>query len=250
MASSRVGPGPLQGGARGPHRRRRRRLLLVRIAVLVAIAALGAVLVIAACGSEAANAPVPLPDSGRAYRALGFAQRLAVAKSCRDRAAARARGAAVRQLRAVDPAALRDQLDDAFTFFAAQRRPVAEVCAQRLPFVTPGLRLRFAGARRDGAGRFTYETTSDRPLTIRGQVAPAPRTGHVVARRETGPRSRFTTGIDAGGRFVISRIRLRKIADNTFTLTITAPPSAVRKIHFSAICLDCLAGGAPPPTQQ
>jgi D-alanyl-D-alanine carboxypeptidase len=47
MASSRVGPGPLQGGARGPHRRRRRRLLLVRIAVLVAIAALGAVLLTA-----------------------------------------------------------------------------------------------------------------------------------------------------------------------------------------------------------
>jgi hypothetical protein len=208
-----------------------------------------AVAAIAGCGHPAVKPPVALPHSGRAYRVLSDEKRLAVAESCRDRAAARARGAAARELRAVDPAALRDQLDDAFTFFAAQRRPVAEVCAQRLPFVTPGLRLRFAGARGDGAGRFTYETTSDRPLTIRGRVAPAPRTGHVVARRETGPRSRFTTAIDAGGRFVISRIRLRKIADNTFTLTIDAPPNAPRKVHFSAICLDCLAG-APPPTPR
>ena len=204
---------------------------------------------IAGCGSRAAEAPVALPDSGRAYRALGDADRLAVAADCRDRAAAQARGVAARQLRAIDARALRAQLDDAVTFVAAQRRPVAEVCAQRLPFVTPGLRISFAGARRDGAGHFTYETTSDKPLTIRGQIAPRPGGGRVVVRRETGAPTRYTTAIDANGRFVVSHIRLRKIADNTFTLTIDAPPNAPRKVRFSAICLDCLAG-APPPAPR
>jgi hypothetical protein len=203
--------------------------------------------IVAACGGNGAQAPVALPASGRAYRALGDADRLAVAESCRNRAAARARGAAARQLRAIDAKALRAQLDDAFTIIPDQRRRVADVCAERIPFVTPGLRLTFAGARGEGVGRFTYETNSSVPLTIRGRLTPAPRGGRVVATRETGGHGRYATSIAAGGRFVISAIRLRKIADNTFTVTIDAPPNAQRKVHFSAICLDCLAGASPPP---
>ena len=204
---------------------------------------------VAGCGGKGTAAPVTLPPSGHAYRALDDADRLAVAESCRDRTAARARGAAARQLRAIDAKALRDQLDDAFTIIPDQRRPVAEVCAERIPFVTPGMRLGFAGARGDGAGRFTYETNSDVPLTIRGRATPAPRGGRVVATRETGGHGRFGASIAPDGRFVIPAIRLRKIADNTFTLTIDAPPNAQRKVHFSAICLDCLAG-APPPAPR
>ena len=213
------------------------------------LAALGAALALAGCGGRDAKPPVALPGSGHAYRALGDAQRLVVAESCRERAAARARGVAARELRAVDAAALRAELDDAFTFIATQRLPVAEICGRRLPFVTPGLRLSFAGARGEGRDRFTYETTSTTPLSIRGRIAPAPRGGRVVARRETGAPGRFVTAIGAGGRFAIAPIRLRKVADNTFTLTITAPPNAPREVHFSAICLDCLAG-APPPSPR
>ena len=220
----------------------------VRTAAVAAFAAL-IVPTLAACGSERAAATVALPPSGRAYRALSADDRLAVAASCRDRAAARAGGAASGQLRAIEAKWLRDQLDDAFTIIPDQRRPVAAMCAERIPFVTPGLRLSFAGARGDGADRFTYETNSDAPLTISGRTTPAPRGGRVVAARETGGRARYAATIDARGRFVISRIRLRKIADNTFTLTITAPPNATRKVHFSALCLDCLAG-APPPVPR
>jgi hypothetical protein len=216
-----------------------------------AVAALVALIVasLGACGGGAPAAPAALPPTGRAYRALSPEDRLAVAAGCRDRAVARARGAAARQLRAIDEEDLRDQLDDAFTIIPDERRPVAAVCAQRIPFVTPGLRLTFAGARRDGAGRFAYEPNSDVPLTIRGRATPPPGGGRVVATRETGRRGRYAAAIDPGGRFVISRIRLRKIADNTFTLTIDAPPNATRKVHFSAICLDCLAG-APPPAPR
>jgi hypothetical protein len=198
---------------------------------VASIAGLGAVLMLASCATDAAKAPVALPDSGRAYRALADAKRLAVAESCCNRAAAHARGVAARQLRAIDATALREQLDDAFTIIPDQRRPVAEVCAARLPFVTPGTRLSFASARGDGAGRFAYETNSDVPLTIRGRATPAPGGGRVVATRETGGRGRYAATIDADGHFVISRIHLRKIADNTFALTIDAPPNATRKVH-------------------
>jgi hypothetical protein len=209
----------------------------------------GVLVALAACGAPATKPPAALPRSGKAYRALSIGGRTAVAASCRDRAAARLHGTAARQVRAVDPRALRTELDDAFTVIAAQRRAVASVCAQRLPFVTPGLRVGFAGADRDGAGAFTYETTSDKLLTIRGQVTPAPRGGRVVARREVGaPRPRRTT-IAADGRFAIPRLHLRKIADNTFALRIDAPPNAPRAVRFSAICLDCLAG-APPSAPQ
>jgi hypothetical protein len=70
------------------------------------------------------------------------------------------------------------------------------------------------------------------------------------ARRELGSRAPPAAAIAADGSFVIPRLRLRKIADNSFTVTIHAPPNAPRKVLFSAICLDCLAGGAPPPAQQ
>src|SRR3954452_11994960 len=219
-----------------------------RGAALTALVVLFAA-ILGACGGTRTAAPVTLPPSGRAYRALGDAERLAVAESCRDRAAARARGGAARQLRAIDAEALREQLDDAYTTIPDQRRPVADVCAERIPFVTPGMRLSFAAARGDGAGRFTYETSSDVPLTIRGRATPAPHGGRVAATRETGGQGRFVASIASDGRFVISAIRLRKIADNTFTLTIDAPPNAPRKVHFSAICLDCLSG-APPPAHR
>jgi hypothetical protein len=212
-----------------------------------ATVACGVMTVLAGCGGAATEKPGPLPRSGTAYRALSPGDRVEVARSCRDRAAARASGAAARQLRAVDAKELSEQLDDAFTVIALQRRPVAAVCAQRLPFVTPGLRVTFAGATPQGADRVTYETTSDKPLTIRGRVAPAPRHGRVIVRRETGAPTIYRAAISADGRFVIPRLHLRKIADNTFTLTIAAPPNAPRKVHYSAICLDCLAG-APPPT--
>ena len=213
-----------------------------------ALALLGALVaaVVAGCGAQRTEPPAALPPSGRAYRKLSDTDRLKVAASCRERAAARARGAAAHQLRAIHAEALRAQLDDAFTIIPDQRRPVAEICAERIPFVTPGLRLSFAGARGDGAGRLTYETNSNVPLTIRGRMTPAPRGGgRVVATRETGGHGRHAASIAVDGRFVISAIRLRKIADNTFTVTIDAPPNARRKVHFSAICLDCLAG-APP----
>jgi hypothetical protein len=198
---------------------------------------------LAGCGTETSGPPAALPRSGKAYRALDADGRTAVAAGCRDRAAARARGTAARELHAVDPRALRTELDDAFTVIARQRLSVAVVCARRLPFVTPGLRLAFAGAKRDGAGGFTYETTSDKLLTIRGRITPPPRGGgRVLARRDVGaPHPRHAT-IGADGRFAIPRLRLRKISDNTFTLRIDAPPNAPRKVRFSAICLDCLAG--------
>jgi hypothetical protein len=210
---------------------------------------LGAVLT--GCGSDRSiEAAAALPASGRAYRALDAAHRTAVAAACRDRVAARASGRAASELRSVDPSALRSELDDAFAIIAAQRRSVADVCAEVVPFVTPGLDVSFDGAKDEGEGSFTYETTSDKRLTIRGRVSPPPQDGRVVARREVGSPIPHTAATADDGTFVIPALHLRKIADNTFTLTIEAPPNAPRKVHFSAICLDCLAGGAPSTTQQ
>ena len=158
-----------------------------------------------------------MPHSGTAYRALSEEQQLAVATSCRDRAAAAARGRAAIELAKVDPRALREQFDAAFRLTRQQRRPVAELCSAQLPFVTPGLRVSFDGAK-DGGDTFTYETDSDVPLRIRGAVTPPPHNGTV--------------------------------ADNTFIVAIYAPPSAPRKLYFSAICLDCLAAGTPSDAAQ
>jgi len=212
------------------------------------VLACGVVAALVGCG--AASDPVRLPGSGTAYRALTADERVAVATSCRDRAAARADGDAADQLREVDPRALRDALDVAFAYFAERRRPVAEMCAERLPFVTPGLRVSFAGAKRFGDDEFTYETTSDKRLTIRGTVSPTPRGGQIVLQREDERPTLADIEFGADGRFIIQGLHLRKQANNSFVVTIHAPPSALRKVYFSALCLDCLAGTPAPNAAQ
>lgn len=214
----------------------------------VSLVACSAVVVLLGCGER--EDPVPLPTSGSAYRSLPAGARLAVARSCRDRAAARAGGAAASQLRAVEPKALRSELDDAFSYYADRRRAVTEMCAERLPFVTPGLRVSFSGAKRFGADGFTYETTSDKRLTMHGTMSSAPVAGHVTVRREGERPTIYTAEIRAGGHFVIPRLRLRKQADNTFVLTIEAPSNAPRKVYFSALCRDCLSGAPAPSARQ
>jgi hypothetical protein len=82
------------GQCRDPRRRPLRAHLVLRVFVIGACAcALGAGL--ASCGGDgSAGTAAPLPSSGRAYGALDDADRAAVARSCRDRVAARARGLA------------------------------------------------------------------------------------------------------------------------------------------------------------
>src|SRR5215210_1164198 len=215
----------------------------LRPATVLILAAFGAAV---GCGDRESEAPAALPPSGTAYRKLNDGERLAVAAGCRDRAAAKADGAAAADLARVDPRELRDELDAAFALIRNQPRPVAAICDKQLPFVTPGLTLRFDGAT-DGGVEFTYETDSDKPLTIRGAVSPA-RTGAVTMRRsyESAKTKTYTARIAEDGHFVLPTQRLRKIANNTFTLSFDVPPSAPRKAYFTAICLDCLAG-APPP---
>jgi hypothetical protein len=223
--------------------------LVVRIGLIGLVCLAGAVL--AACGADRSiEAAATLPSSGTAYRALDVDQRAAVAAGCRDRVAATSSGEAARQLRSVDPFALRSELDDAFTFIAAQHRSVADVCAEVVPFVTPGLDVSIDGAKEGGDGSFSYETTSDKLLTIRGRISPAPGGGRVVARRALGSSAAHAAAIQADGRFAIAPLHLRKISENTFTLTIAASPNAPRKVHFSAICLDCLAGATRTLPQQ
>jgi hypothetical protein len=212
----------------------------------IAAATAALIFALTGCGEQGSTRSVALPPSGRVYRALSDRDRLAVAESCRDRAAAQSSGPAAAQLRAVDAKALRAELDDALSIIAVQRRPVAQLCAQRLPFLTPGLDVSFEGAKDDGDDSFSYETSSDKRLTLRGRVLPAPAHGRVLLRREVGAPRPHMTAIQADGRFVFARLHLRKLADNSFTLTIQAPPNAQRKVHFSAICLDCLAGATPP----
>jgi hypothetical protein len=221
---------------------------VVRTGLIGAVCLAGAVVV--SCGADRSiEAAATLPSSGTAYRALDVDRRTAVAAGCRDRAAATTSGEAARQLHSVDPSALRSELDDAFAIIAAQRRSVADVCAEVVPFVTPGLDVSLDGAKESGDGSFSYETTSDKLLAIRGRIAPAPRGGRVTARRAVGSSAAHATAIQADGRFAIPPLHLRKLSENTFTLTIAASPNAPRKVRFSAICLDCLAG-APPPTAQ
>jgi hypothetical protein len=201
----------------------------------------------AACGSDAARTPDPKPATAGVYRGLSDAARLAAAAGCRDRAARQAEGVAARQIAAVDEMLLRRELDVALAGDRKRAR-FDRACAAMVPFVTPGLRVRFSGVTGNGID-FTYPTRSDRPLTIHGTVEPAPASGHVVARRETGPKQRATAPIDERGQFVFRDLRLRKVADNTFLLTINAPPNAPRHVHFSALCLDCIISGSPtPPT--
>jgi hypothetical protein len=198
---------------------------------------------LAGCGGDEPLAP--LPASGGAYRGLDEARRLAVAEGCRARAVAAAREVAAEQLARVDAAALRAELDSAYRIRREQRRPVADVCRDRLPFVTPGIRVSFDDAK-DGGDAYLYETRSDRPLRIRGTVDPVPRAGTVVAAREFGAPRPVSGAIRPDGGFALPAVRLREVADNSFIVTIDAPPNAPRKVDFSAICLDCLAGGPPP----
>jgi hypothetical protein len=223
---------------------------VARIVLIVSVCLAAAV--IAGCGNDRASSEgaVALPSSGRAYRALNDSERTAVAETCRDRAASRAPGLAARQLRAVDAAALRGQIDSTYFSVAEQHRPVADVCDEVIPFVTPGLRISFDGAADQRDGTFTFQTRSDRLLTISGRIDPVPRHARVVARREVGSHASHIVAVGGDGRFAIPRLRLRKVADNTFTVTIHAPPNAARKVLFVAICLDCLAGASPPSTQQ
>jgi hypothetical protein len=197
---------------------------------------------VAGCGGEAAEAPTALPPSGAAYRAMSDSGRRAVAADCRDRAAAEASGVAADQLRKADPRALLGELDNAVSAPAARRRPLAELCSERLPFVTPALRLTFFGAP-DSGDAYTYQTRSDKPLTIRGTVSPPDAGGSVVARREFGRSRAFRAKIGADGSFVLPTVKLRKQANNSFVIAFHSPPNAPQKARFSAICVDCLAAG-------
>jgi hypothetical protein len=214
---------------------------------LIATAVVCALLVAAAgCGDDAAEAPAALPRSGAAYGALGETERLSVAESCRDRAAAAASGVAAEQLREIDPRVVRARLDLALKFGKANgRRPVWDLCSEQLPFVTPGLAVTFSGAT-DSGDAFTYQTRSDKPLTIQGTVSPAGSGGYVTARSAFPSSPPLRGEIGADGRFVMPTVRLRKVADNSFVVTIHSPPNALRKVRFSAICVDCLAAGPPP----
>jgi hypothetical protein len=180
------------------------------------------------------------------YRGLSDAARLAAATGCRDRAARQAEGAAARQIAAVDEMLLRRRLDLTVADYRNGAR-FDRACAATLPLVTPGLRVSFAGVIGNGI-TFTYPTRSDRPLTIRGTVEPVPASGRVVARRESGRKQRVTAPIDERGQFVFRDLRLREVADNTFLLTIDAPPNAPRLVRFTALCLDCIISGSPTPS--
>jgi hypothetical protein len=221
------------------------RVLRIRVCLgLLAVA-------VASCGGEQtlreSAVDAELPPSGRAYRLLDDAKRTAVAAGCRDRAAASSGGLAARELRAIDPSALREHLDTAFTVIVEQRRPVADVCREAIPFLTPGLQVRFDGAVEDGRGGFLVRTNSQKPLTIGGTVTPPTAGARVTARREVGPPVQRRGPVATDGAFRLPSVGLRRVADNTFTVTIHAPPHAPRKVLFTALCLDCLAG-APPPT--
>jgi len=211
-------------------------------ATVAVLAAAGATF--AACGAEPATTPDPRPATAAVYRALSDAARLAAAAGCRDRAARGAERVAESQIADVDAMLLRRELDLAVADQRGSDR-FDRACAATLPLVTPGLRVSFAGAT-GNSSVFSYTTRSDRPLTIRGTVEPVPAGGRVVARRDSGPEQRLTAAIDDRGRFAFRDIRLRKVADNTFRLTIEAPPNAPRLVLFSALCLDCIVSGSPP----
>jgi hypothetical protein len=213
------------------------------VLLAVGLAAIGTT-TFAACGAESEAPPDPRPATAVVYRELPDAARLAAATGCRDRAARRAEGVAARQLAAVDAALLRRQLDIAVVDYGSGER-FERACAATLPLVTPGLRVKFAGVTGNGIV-FSYPTRSDRPLTIRGMVEPVPTGGHIVMRREYGPSQRLTARIDDRGEFVFRDLKLRRVADNTFLLTIAAPPNAPRMVRFSALCQDCIISGSPP----
>jgi hypothetical protein len=215
-----------------------------RVAAVAGIAGIAGAL--AGCGdSGPAAAPSgTLDHSGRWWRAQPAHERARVAAACRSAASARARSeAAGEQLRSIDVDELRAAIDDAYTIIPAQSRPIAAVCRDVVPFHTPGGAVRFAGARDGGDGTWSVPAISTRPYVIRGRVAPA-RAGRVTARRMDGYSVAGRVAPDGSFRL---RVRFRHVADNTFTVTVDTPPAAVHRVLFTAICLDCLAGGAPPP---
>ena len=210
----------------------------MRAAMALVCAGLG---VLAGCGEDARDAP----GSVAAYGSLGAGDRLAAAEACRDRAAASSEGVAADQLARVEPGALRGQFDLALKIAPDRGGTFYALCSERLPFVTRGVEIAFTGATGTGGG-FTYQTRSYRPLTLRGTVFPPGRRGYLVARRESGRPTPFRGEVDADGRFEMPTVRLRKQADNSFIVAIHSPPNALRKVRFSAICVDCLASGQPP----
>lgn len=201
------------------------------------------VVAVAGCGGDGADAP--LPASGAAYRSLTPGERVAAATTCRDRAASAAPQVASGELAKVDPVALRTQFDLALSLTSTRRQAFSRLCAEYLPFVTPGVGIVFAGAT-DSGDAYTYQTRSDKPLTIRGQLSGAAPGAYVVARREFGSSTPFRGAVRADGRFTLPTARLRKQANNSFVVAVHAPPHALRKVRFSAICLDCLASGSSP----
>ena len=70
---------------------------------------------------------------------------------------------------------------------------------------------------------------------MHGRVSQRPTRGQVVAGREIGCAAPYVAVIQADGKFVIPRLHLRKIADNTFTLAIEATPHGTCSVKFSAI---------------
>lgn len=200
------------------------------------------VVTVAGCGGDPAD--VPLPASGAAYRALPQGARTDAARTCRDRAAAAAPDVASAELAKVDPVALRTQIDLAVSSKASRRLAFSRLCAEYLPFVTPGVGITFAGAT-DSGDAYTYQTRSDKPLTIRGRLSGVGPRALVVARREYGSSTPLQGAAGADGRFTLPTVRLRKQANNSFVVAIHASPHALRKVRFSAICLDCLASGSP-----
>ena len=205
---------------------------------LAVVAAAG----LAGCGAEPTG-PATLPAAAADYRSAPEDARTGLARDCRDATARRSEGLAARQITAVDPRILRIELD--LLTSPPGARPFRSACAAAVPRVTPGLDVRFAGATGNGRA-FAYTTRSDRPLTIRGTVSPAPRAGRVLANRVAGEPDPPPAAIDAEGRFAFRDIKLRKLADNSFVLRIEAPPNAPRIADFSALCLDCAPGAAEP----
>jgi len=63
------------------------------------------------------------------------------------------------------------------------------------------------------------------------------------------PEQLVTAPIDERGRFLLSDLRLRRVAGNTFLLAIESPPNAPRFVLFSALCLDrIISGSSTPPS--
>ena len=202
---------------------------------------LGALAGVAGCGAEA---PVAPPASGTAYRALDDEQRLAVAAGCQDRAAARAHGVAADQLGARRSAAAPRRARHRLSPDPRAAVPRSATCTERLPFVTPGLELRF-----DGAGRTAATRTPTKPSpTGRSRSAASSAGPHRDRHRPARVRVRQVLPRPHRARRALRPADAPPPEDRQQQLhpRLRRPPNAARKAYFSAICLDCLAGGPPP----